>query len=195
MAMTSLENSEHPTKEETAKRRNILMDIIEEAKNRKDVINENYLLYHMKMAGYTNYNRVKLYNDRLELDSQNNYIRHFLPKYSKFQEDILLELEAIRDEAIEMGEKDWGISKRITKETKDGTFITTVVEETNYRPKAESLKIRAKVAELKQKHAEGQNVQISAVIVQKELQSKKAKIIELSEQNKKLTVLSTKDQN
>ena len=71
---------------------------------------------------------------------------------------------------------------------------TVILEETNHKPIADFMKIRAKVIELKQKHGEGQNVQISAVIVQKELAIKKATIIKLNEDNKKLTVLATKDQ-
>jgi len=46
--------------------------------------------------------------------------------------------------------------------------------------------------DLKQKHCEGQNIQISAVIVQKELAMKKAQLYKQNEEIKKLTVLATK---
>ena len=124
--------------EEVSKRRMFLMKVIEDAKNRGDTINENYLLYHMKMEGYIDYNRSKLYNDRLELDSQNNYIRTFLPRYSRFQEDIINELDAIKDEATVLSERDWGIKRVIQKETKDGLMRTVIVEEDNYKPKADA---------------------------------------------------------
>jgi len=173
-------------------RQRILGDIIEEAKIRNDSINENYLLYHMRMKGFENYTRSKLYNDRLTLDSQNNYIRHFLPRYSQYQSDINDGLDVIREEAIALSSEEVVIRKIITRETKDGTFTTEIIETGNYQFKAELLKIRLKVAELKQKHAEGQNVQIAAVVIQKELADKKAMMQKLQEENKQLTIASTK---
>ena len=147
-------------------RQKILQSVFDEARKRGDIINENYLLYHVKLKGILNYNRSKLYQDRLTLDSKNQYIRNFLPNYSKYQEDINNELDAIRDEAIALSEEDWIIKRTITREYK-----------------SELLKIRAKVAELKQKHSEGQNINISAVIVSRELIAKKQEIEKLKQEN------------
>ena len=126
--MKSLGNSsfKKSTDEEIKYRQSILGQIIEEAKNRGDVINENYLLYHMNLGGIENYTRSRLYQDQLTFDSENNYIRHFLPRYSRFQEDIITELDAIKDEAVELGSMDWSIKKTITRETKDGEFGTEI---------------------------------------------------------------------
>ena len=133
--MKSLQNAilERSTDNEIEYRQTILSQVIEEAHNRKDIINENYLLYHMKLKGIENYNRTKLYNDRLTLDSKNNYIRNFLPNYSKYQEDINNELDAIRDEAIALSEEDWIIKRTVTRKTKDGTFETTSEETGNQK--------------------------------------------------------------
>jgi len=178
----SLENaSSKPTDAELECRRKILGVVIEEAKKRGDIINENYLLYHMKLHGFENYTRMQLYNDRLHFDSQNNYIMNFLPRYSKYQEEISEELDKIRDEAIELGRLDWIMKKVTTRETKEGEFVTETITQADFRPKAEFLKIRAKVAELKQKHGDGQNIQIAAVIIGKEFQRLKAKIQKLEE--------------
>ncbi len=160
-------------------RQSILTQIIEEAKLRNEIINENYLLYKMSLKGVDNYTRSKLYQDRLTLDSNNNYIRNFLPRYSKYQEDINAELDSIRDEAIALSRETITIQKIQKKETKDGTYTTKTIETGSPRLKAELLKIRAKVAELKQKHSEGQNINISAVIVQRELSDKKEEIKKL----------------
>ena len=181
------------TDEQKEYRIQVLEQIIEEAKTRRDVINENYLLYHMRLRGIQDYNRSKLYHDRLSLDTKNNYIRNFLPRYSKYQEDINDELDAIREEAIELSREKITVSKIHTKETKDGTFTTKIVESGSPKLKAELLKIRAKVAELKQKHSEGQNINIAAVIVQKELQDKKDKIEKLKKENHILQVVKDKD--
>ena len=62
-------------------RQKILQAVFDEARKRGDIINENYLLYHVKLKGILNYNRSKLYQDRLTLDSKNQYIRNFLPNY------------------------------------------------------------------------------------------------------------------
>ena len=179
---TSLE-SRKSNDQEVEYRQTILSQVIEEAHNRKDIINENYLLYKMKLKGIENYTRTRLYNDRLTLDSKNNYIRNFLPNYSKYQDDINKELDSIRDEAIELSKTKWMIKRTITRETKDGTYITESEETGNQKYKSELLKIRAKVAELKQKHSEGQNINISAVIVSRELQNKKDEIEKLKREN------------
>ena len=164
-------------------RQKILQSVFDEARKRGDTINENYLLYHVKLKGILNYNRSKLYQDRLTLDSKNQYIRNFLPNYSKYQEDINNELDAIRDEAIALSEEDWIIKRTVTRKTKDGTFVTSSEETGNQKYKSELLKIRAKVAELKQKHSEGQNINISAVIVSRELIAKKEEIEKLKQEN------------
>ena len=164
-------------------RQKILQSVFDDARKRGDIINENYLLYHVKLKGILNYNRSKLYQDRLTLDSKNQYIRNFLPNYSKYQEDINNELDAIRDEAIALSEEDWIIKRTVTRKTKDGTFETTSEETGNQKYKSELLKIRAKVAELKQKHSEGQNINISAVIVSRELIAKKQEIEKLKQEN------------
>ena len=173
-------------------RQKILQSVFDEARKRGDIINENYLLYHVKLKGILNYNRSKLYQDRLTLDSKNQYIRNFLPNYSKYQEDINNELDAIRDEAIALSEEDWIIKRTITRETKDGTFETTSEESGNQKYKSELLKIRAKVAELKQKHSEGQNINISAVIVSRELIAKKQEIEKLKQENV-IKIIKTKE--
>ena len=182
------------TKDELEQRHTILGQIIEEAKIRKDIINSNYLLLHMYERGFLNYTSRMLYDDRLALDSDNNYIRHFLPRYSRFQEEILDSVNEMEEQCIELYHEDWTISKRIVRETKDGTFTTVITEDPNNKARLECIKTRAKVVELKQKHGDGQNIQISAVIVQKEIATKKAQLIKLTEENKKLTVLATKDQ-
>ena len=161
----------------------ILQSVLDDARKRGDIINENYLLYHVKLKGILNYNRSKLYYDRLTLDSKNQYIRNFLPNYSKYQEDINNELDAIRDEAIALSEEDWIITRTVTRKTKDGTFVTSSEETGNQKYKSELLKIRAKVAELKQKHSEGQNINISAVIVSRELIANKQEIEKLKQEN------------
>ena len=175
---TSFENRKS-SEDEIRYRQSVLSQIIEDAKLNHDIINENYLLYKMQLHGIKNYSRSKLYQDRLTLDSKNNYIRNFLPKYSKYQEDINNELDSMREEAIALSQEKWIIRKSITRETKDGTFETKTEETGNQKYKAELLKVRAKVAELKQKHSEGQNINISAVIVQRELSDKKKEIEKL----------------
>jgi len=173
--------------EEIEYRLNVLGQIIEEAKNRGDVINENYLLYHMNLRGIANYTRSRLYQDRLTLDSDNNYIRHFLPRYSRYQEDIANSLDEMEEQCIELFNEDWIITRHIVRQTKDGEFRTVITEDHNLRAKLECIKTRVKVVELKQKHCEGQNIQISAVIIGKELQQMKAKIQKLKEENEQLT--------
>jgi hypothetical protein len=185
--MESLEvalNIRDDTPEQIEYRRQILGEILESAAKNNDIINENYLLYKMHLHGFQNYTRNKLYHDRLTLDSQNNYIRNFLPRYSKYQEDINRELDAIREECIALSREEIIITKLVTRETKDGTFRTRITEKGSPKLKAELLKIRAKVAELKQKHSEGQNINISAVIVQRELIAKKEEIEKLRNEGK-----------
>jgi hypothetical protein len=174
------------TNEEKEYRVEVLSQIIEEAKMRNEIINENYLLYKMHLKGIQNYNRSKLYQDRLSLDSQNNYIRNFLPRYSKYQEDINNELDKIREECIALSREEIIITKTHIRETAEGTFTTEITERGSPKLKAELLKIRAKVAELKQKHSEGQNINISAVIVQRELAEKRMQIEKLQEENSTL---------
>ena len=79
----------------------------------------------MRLRGIQDYNRSKLYHDRLSIDTKNNYIRNFLPRYSKYQEDINDELDSIRggsNRAVQS--RKITITKTHTKETKDGTFTT-----------------------------------------------------------------------
>ncbi|MCH7559774.1 MAG: hypothetical protein IIC67_00135 [Thaumarchaeota archaeon] len=174
------------TNEEMEYRLSILTKVLEEGKNRNDIINENYLLYHMNLKGIQNYNRSKLYHDRLTLDSQNSYITNFIPKYSKYQEDINAELDTIREETIELSRMKVTITKTQTRETKDGTFVTETVETGSHKLKLELLKIRAKVTELKQKHAEGNNINISAAIIQREMIKTKNEIKKLRDENRVL---------
>lgn len=166
----------------------VLGEIIERARIKKEIIDENYLLLHMRLAGYQNYTRNILYKDKLALDADNSYLRNFLPRYSKFQEEILDEINDLQQQAVELAGRDWGIKRTIVRETKDGKFETTITEEDNYRPKVEFMKIRAKVLEIKQKHGDGNNIQISAVIIQKELKNKREEIVKLQQENKILTV-------
>jgi len=164
-----------------------LGEIIEESKNRGVQIDETYLLNEMKQKGYLTYNRGKLYQDRLAIDSDNNYIRHFLPRYSRYQEDIANSLDEMEQQCIELFNEDWIITRHIVRQTKDGEFRTIITEDHNLRAKLECIKTIVKVVELKQKHCEGQNIQISAVIIGKELQQMKAKIQKLKEENEQLT--------
>ena len=106
----------------------VLSQIIEEAKNRKDVIDENYLLYHMNLSGIENYTRSRLYQDRLRLDSDNNYIRHFLPRYSRYQEDIANSLDEMEQQCIELFNEDWIITRHIVRQTEDGEFLDACEE-------------------------------------------------------------------
>lgn len=191
---TLIRNPERASPDELEFRQTVLGKIIEEAKLRKDIIDSNYLLYNMRQMGYLNYTARMLYDDRLALDSDNNYIRHFLPRYSRFQEEILDSIIEMEQQCIELADEPYIVVKEIFKETKDGKFKTIITEDQTKKFQLDCIRIRSKVVELKQKHGEGQNVQISAVIVQKELAIKKATIIKLNEENKKLTVLATKDQ-
>ena len=86
-------------------RQKILQSVLDEARKRGDIINENYLLYHVKLKGILNYNRSKIYQDRLSLYSKNQYIRNFIPNYSKYQENNKNEIECIKDETICLQEK------------------------------------------------------------------------------------------
>ena len=196
MAMKSydLRSSEKATPKEIEQRVKILSGVIEEARNRDQQIDTNYLLYKMRMEGYQNYTRNILYKDRLTLDSDNNYIRHFLPRYSRVQEDIFNRLNWMEDQCLELFDSDWQMEKHITRDTKDGVMKTVIIEDQSKKGKLDAIKTLTKVMELKQKHCEGQNIQISAVIVQKEIATKKVQLIKLTEENKKLTVLATKDQ-
>jgi len=186
--MKNPSNSRFETKQSTNAeidyRLKVLQDIFENAKKNGDIINENYFLYKMNLAGIKNYTRTKLYSDRLTLDSQNNYIRNFLQKYSQYQEDINNELDKIRDESIELSRMKVTITKTQTRETKDGTFVTETVETGSHKLKLELLKIRAKVAEFKQKHSEGNNINISAVIVSRQMEKDRADIKKLQEENR-----------
>ncbi len=197
MAMKSydLRSSEKATPKEIDQRIKILSGVIEEARNRDIQIDTNYLLYKMRMEGYQNYTRNILYKDRLVLDTDNNYIRHFLPRYSRVQEDIYNRLSWMEDQCMELYDSDWRNVKTIQRQTKeDGVLNTIVTEDHTKKGKLDTLRTLNKVMELKQKHCEGQNIQISAVIVQKEIATKKVQLIKLTEENKKLTVLATKDQ-
>lgn len=175
-------------------RQNILGQIIEEGKIRGDIIDENYLLFEMRDKGIQNYTRSKLYQDRLVFDSQNTYIRDFLPRYSQVQADIFFRLEQMERECIELASEPYVVEKTIFRDTKDGKFKTTITEDHTKKFKLECIKACTKVLELKQKHCEGQNIQIASVIIQKELQTKKAQLIKLTTENEKLTVIATKDQ-
>ena len=191
--MKSLQNaSSKPTDEEIQFRQKILGQIIEEARARDDIINENFLLMKMKSNGFPDYTRMKLYTDRLAIDSQNNYIRHFLPRYSAFQENINNKLDQLYDEATELARGDYIIKKTIVRETKDGTFTTEIEEVGNKKLRLESVKIRAKILEIKQKHCEGQNVQIAAVVIGKELANKKKLIKDQQEEIKQLKIACTR---
>ncbi len=189
-----LRSSVKATQQEIEVRTEVLSKVIETAKNNGVQIDTNYLLYHMRMEGYQTYTRNVLYKDRLALDSDNNYIRHFLPRYSRVQEDIFNSLDEMEKQCIELYNEDWTVVKVINRETKDGPMRTVITEDQSRKGKLECIKTRNKVLELKQKHCEGQNIQISAVIVQKEIATKKAQIIKKDEEIKKLTVLATKDQ-
>lgn len=183
-----LRSSRNATPQQIEVRVAVLGEIIERARIKKEIIDENYLLLHMRLAGYQNYTRNILYKDKLDLDADNSYLRNFLPRYSKFQEEILDEINDLQNQAIELAGRNWGIKRTIVRETKDGTYETTITEEDNYRPKVEFMKIRAKVLEIKQKHGDGNNIQISAVIIQKELSNKRLEIAKLQQENKILTV-------
>lgn len=191
--MKSLENaSSKPTDEEIKFRQKVLGQIIEEARAREDIINENFLLMKMKSNGFPDYTRMKLYTDRFAIDSQNNYIRHFLPRYSRYQEDIANRLDWMEDQCMELFESDWMVEKHLYKQTKDGEFHSVVIEDQNKKAKLDCIKTLSKVVELKQKHCEGQNIQIAAVVVGKELTNKKKLIKDQQEEIKQLKIASTR---
>ena len=172
------------TGEELTHRQDTLGQVIEEAKNRGDSINENYLLYKMNMKGFKLYSRNMLYKDRLELDSQSTYIRDFIPRYSAYQQNINAMLDEIDGQAKAIFAEKIIITKITTKTDADGNTETTKsIESGNYKIKAEMLKVRTKVAELKQKHAEGHNINISAAIIQRELINTKKEIDKLKNEN------------
>lgn len=188
-----LRSSRYATPQQIEVRVALLGEILERAKIKKQIIDENYLLLQMRLAGYQNYTRNILYKDRLELDSNNNYLRNFLPRYSKMQEDIANSLDEMENQCIDLYNQDWTIEKHIVRETKDGDMQTDIIEDNNLKAKLECIKARSKVIELKQKHGDGQNIQISAVIIQKELRNKRLEIVKLQEENKILLVTPKKE--
>ena len=181
---SSLIVSSRTTGDELAQRQDMLGEVIEEAKNRGDSINENYLIYKMVMRGFQTYTRKMLYTDRLALDSQSTYLKNFIPRYSEYQHGINDMLDDIEEKAKALFEEKIIITKIVKKDLADGTHETTkTVESGNYKIKAEMLKVRTKVAELKQKHAEGHNINISAVLIQQEIIDTKNEIEKLKNEN------------
>ena len=84
---TSLERA---TSDEKQYRLDILNQVLDEAKNRGDSINENYLLYKMNMKGFQMYFRNMLYKDRLAFDIYPEYIDE-VEDIVEFMNDILKE--------------------------------------------------------------------------------------------------------
>lgn len=162
-----------PTDLEIEKRQSVLADVILKIQTKNNVVVWQHILKEMKRSGYPEYTRMMLYTDRTALNSKNNYIRNFLPNYSAFQEEIAINLDWVINEAKRNYNKKWTQSIQTVRETKDGKFKIQTIKTELAGPKKMFLDVVLKAVDLQQQHAGGQNVQIAAVVIQKELQDKK----------------------
>ena len=159
-------------------RQKVLAEIIYQFKRKNKIVTGPELVSVMRKK-YPGYNRTNLYTDRTALNAKNTYIRDFLPNYSAYQQDISELLDWIVAESQRNYFKTWVSKKTTTKETKDGEFETVTESSEVAAPKKMFLEVMLKAIDLKQKHAQGQNVLIGAVVIQRELNNQKAQIKQL----------------
>lgn len=157
-----------------------LSEVIQKIQGKNNIVVWQHILKEMHRSGYPGYTRMNLYTDRTALNSKNSYIRNFLPNYSAFQQEIAENLDWVINEAKRNYNKKWTQTIQTQRETKDGKFKIQTIKTELAGPKKMFLDVVLKAVDLQQQHAGGQNVQIAAVVIQKELQDKK-KIIKLLE--------------
>jgi Fe2+ or Zn2+ uptake regulation protein len=170
------------TQEDITLRRQILLQIITKMKKDGQTVNRFTVLPHLKKAGF-DVEEGTVYRDLTALNRENNWVRDLAESnYSAYQEDIALGLDWIITEAKKQYEKKWTQSKRIIKQLPRGKKLVTIEENTITtelaQPKAAFLAIIAKAHELKMKHTNGENINISAALISAEFKELKKKYAE-----------------
>jgi hypothetical protein len=185
--VNSLQNA-RPTQEYVEARRIILSEVIEEFARQKLIPNENAIIKTMIRRGYPDYNRNKLFTDKTMINSQSNYIRYFLPNYSAYQESINSILQFVTEQSQIQYHKVYTQSKKVIREEldKEGNIVKLTTNEITTElagPKVWFLNTMLRAAKLMQDHAQGQNVHIGAITLQKEFARKDEIIAELQKQS------------
>jgi hypothetical protein len=119
-----------------------------------------------------------VYRDIVLINRENSWVRDLVESnYSAMQEHISEMLDFIEKEALENYSKTWTMNRTVKKigTTSKGEFESE--EETTTQemaaPKAQFLMLIGKVQELRMKHTHGDNINISAALLSRELQEAK----------------------
>lgn len=184
-------------------RREAVLRIVNELKKKGITINRYTVHQSVVNAGF-DVDESTVYRDLVAINRENTWIRDLAESnYSQYQESIHETLNWIEVEAKKQYKKKWTMSKRVSKQVhaKDEGIIDLIEQTVTAElaaPKAAFLKIIAEVQDLKIKHTNGENINISAALITQEFQDIKKKyaglgvdlgspvnIIELAQSQKK----------
>lgn len=123
-----------------------------------------------------------VYKDLVAISRENTWVRDLTEStYSAYQEDIHDKLDWIENEALELYGQNWSPQKNTMKKIptasgKDKVIIKAEKTDVNHKAKATFLKIILEVQDLKIKHTNGKNIDISAAILGKKFDKAKTKL-------------------
>ncbi|MGC1709911.1 MAG: hypothetical protein WA799_08955 [Nitrosotalea sp.] len=170
--------TEGSTNVEINNRRDALKKILERFRREGKTINRFTVQAPLRDAGY-DVEVGTIYRDLTAVNRENTWVRDLVESnYSEYQQQIADSLAWIEKEAQEQYAKKWTLSKTTKKENHNGTSTESVVTQELAAPKASFLGIIAKVQELKMKHTHGDNINISAALLARELQDAKLQLQE-----------------
>jgi Fe2+ or Zn2+ uptake regulation protein len=157
--------------EDVTMRRLEVQKIALQLKQKGKPVNRYSVYPLLKKKGFvTSYTTV--YRDINAISRENTWVRDLAESnYSAYQEEISNRLQWIEDQAEKQYKKKWKTAKKSIKnqKTKEGALETTEQSITteNAQPKIGFLKIIKEVQELKMKHTNGENINISAALLGK----------------------------
>lgn len=149
-------------------RRTILSGIITKLKREGKTINRFTLKPLLQRAGF-DVDESTVYRDLTALNRENTWVRDLAESsYSAYQEDISDTLDWVVHQAKIQYKKKWTASKQMKKETGKGIVTEIVTTQELASPKTAFLNIILKAQELKMKHTNGENINVSAALLTKE---------------------------
>lgn len=123
-----------------------------------------------KEKPYKNISRETIADDLRKINRENTFVRDIAQfHYSQIKEDMFASLQYIYRQAKENYEKEWTMSRTITRETKDGDFTEEVVTQPIAGPKASFLNIMMNATKEMNELIDGRAKQVSTVLLSQRL--------------------------
>lgn len=156
-------------------RRNELRKIMLEAQHTGKPRTREELLKQLAEKGF-DIDFSTLYRDKIEINRTNTFIEDIAEsEYSPMQEDIYNKLLYVEEQALQLYNKDWKISRFVKRNLPDGSITESSIVHDD-KPKLQCLGLIKDVQILKRNALKGDPVNLSFVMLSKKLSNLKEEL-------------------